>query len=146
MTKSSNYLKKLKPVLKELSEKYDLTEDEVDEILDHFFMTLKKYMGHSTMPTIKITNFGTFRPTVSRINWQIGIAFTMMRKGMRNRLHVENMIRRLWPIKQRLIQEKRGVYTYKEWKNKEIPQPPVGKSTWEVSTEQSSPQKPEDPS
>lgn len=116
--KSTAYLKRLNSTLDEVSEKHEISKGDLEEILDDFFLTFKKFVTDETMPSILITNFGSFRPGIGKINWNLKNAFYKYRRGWLDKERLRKRIRTTWPIKQRLIQEKLGKLTYKEWRKR----------------------------
>lgn len=120
MARSTSYLKRVYDVVTQLSEEYDVTEEEVEIILDHFFRTQKELIADARMPKIQITNLGTFKPTIGILNWQLRKTLHLYREGTIERDVAVKRISHLWPIKQRLIKEKQGCETWREWRDKEI--------------------------
>lgn len=118
--KSLSYLKRLNKEIKTVSEETGLTEDHINDIVDDFFKTKKKFITDPRMPKIQITNWGTFKPALGKINWQIRTAVYYFKKGNINRNKLNAKIRKLWPVRNRLIIEKNGGETWKQWRSKKI--------------------------
>lgn len=118
--KSTSYLQKFEETLDEISKSYDIEKDELIKILDNFFLTLKSFITDSRMPTIKITNFGTFKPSVGKLDWQINIANYHIKNGTNNHTKLSKKIEYLTIIKNRLKSESEGEETWTEWRNKKI--------------------------
>lgn len=113
------YLRRFKPIIQKIAGKYGMEEKDMEEMVDHFFRTMKSYITDPRMPSIKITNFGTFKPTVGKLNKQIGISERHIKLG-RVIEKSEAKIKHLTLIKERLDQEKAGMITWKEWRSKEV--------------------------
>ena len=115
-----NYLQRYRPMLKEISEEHEISEREVEHIVDHFFQTFRESIMDPRMPKIQITKFGTFRPTIGAINRHLRLSFYNFHHGRISRERMVERIKRVWPIKQRLLKEKNGEATWKEWRDKEF--------------------------
>lgn len=120
MAKSTNYLKSLNDVLKEVSEKHEISIEDLKDLLDHFFKTFKYFIEDPRMPTIKITNLGTFKPNLSKINYHIRRQILRFKKSGGNADRLKIKIKKLWPIRDRLIAESKGKITWLEWRNKKL--------------------------
>jgi len=118
--KSLLCLRRLSDIIKKVAKEHDMEEEEVEQILDHFFRTLKMFMMDSRIPKIQITNFGTFRTSIALLRWHMRMAFWYREKGWWNTERVRNKIKKLYPIKNRLVEEKMGKYTYKKWQKIKI--------------------------
>lgn len=117
MDRNTKYLRRFDEDIKELSEELELGEEETREVIDEFFIDMKSMITDSRMPTIKITNFGTFKPSIGKLNWQMRSALRAYRDGKIPRKRAVDKITHLWAIKQRLIKEKNGKNTWKDWKD-----------------------------
>lgn len=118
--RSLNYLKRLDKEIKTIAEENGLKEDEVYEIVDEFFKTKKKFITDPRMPRIQITNWGTFKPSIGKIYWQIKTAIYYYKTGAISREKLNDKIRKLWPVRNRLIKEKNKQSTWNSWKNKKL--------------------------
>lgn len=118
MERNITYLQRFRKGLEGIANKHELNKDEIDEIIDHFFQTMKKFVTDPRMPTIKVTNLGTFKPSIGKLNWQIRAAIKQIRAGKPPE-KLKKKISRLWSVKQRLIKEKRGDCTWKKWRDKD---------------------------
>lgn len=117
----TEYLFKFKDKFKEVCEKHGFSEEEGSEIVDSFFWDLKESISDPRMPSIMLTNFGSFRPTLGKIRWKITNAIQQYREGRYTREITCNVIRRYWEVRNRLILEKYfNRYTHKEWSRKKI--------------------------
>lgn len=122
MEKNTIYLQRFDKQIKEIAESKGLSNSEVRDLIDRFFRSFKNKITDPRMPTIKITNLGTFRPTISRLDYQIKRYIAMIRSGRVNKSEqlYKDKINHLWKIKQRLIKEASGEETWKEWRNKQL--------------------------
>ena len=118
MVKNTPYLDRFKDTIKDLSAEFGIAEEDIREIIDHFFLTLKKFITDIRMPTIKISMWGTFKPTIGKINWGIDQTLYHMNLEHGDREVMFRKIRRIQRIKERLLQEKGGKSTWKLWRNK----------------------------
>jgi hypothetical protein len=118
MEKNTNYLSRFKDDITEISRDNSLIEESVEEMIDKFFTSMKDIITDPRMPTVKITNFGTFKPSIGKINWQIRLALKYFRSGNITRERAVTKISHLWSIKQRLIKERLGEPTWNEWNKK----------------------------
>lgn len=123
MEKNTIYLQRFEDTIKEIARSKDLSDGEVREMIDKFFKSFKSKVTDSRMPTIKITNLGTFKPSLSRIEYQIERFRNMIKHGHRTNNSEKvliNKINHLLEIRQRLICEANGEATWKEWRNKQL--------------------------
>lgn len=120
MIKSTSYLKRLNPIIKKLSAEYQVPEESIEFMFDEFLTDLKDMIQDPRMPKIQITNWGTYKPSIGKINWQIRRAFYDFRNGSITREALQKKVSMLWPVKQRLIKEQKGESTWIEWRNKEL--------------------------
>ena len=114
------YLRRYKKIITKIATKHGLKDTTVERMVDGFFVSMKKSITDKRMPTIKITNFGTFKPSVRKLNWQIYAAIKHLRRGAKDETKPRNKIKNLWAVKQRLMKEKKGEITWKEWRHKKI--------------------------
>lgn len=118
--KNISYLRKIEPELKKIAKDHNLEKEQLEELVDEFFITLKGFMEDPRMPRIKLTNFGTFKPSLRKINHDIRRSMIRYRAGLLKREFLVDKIKRLWPIRNRLINEWNGVHTWDEWKNRSL--------------------------
>lgn len=116
------YLEKYRDRLSKVIENHDVNEEELQEIVDYFFETLREYITDRRMPKIQITNFGTFKPTIGMMNWWIQRELWFYKMGYSDRERVVDKITHLWIIKQRLIKEKNGEATWEYWRKNTMEQ------------------------
>jgi len=98
-----------------VSEEHNIPKEELEELVDCFFAQMKEYITDPRMPKIRITNFGTFRPQIGKIEliikrWIRYSKFSGKKEGLAQKL------RPLWKVRRRLVEEKHGVATWKKWK------------------------------
>lgn len=93
-----------------------------EDIVEHLFSWMKKWMNHYSLPKIRIMYFGDFSPSLTKINRSVRQRFTIYKKsGYKPKFYYRlcYFIIKYWPIRNRLIHEKNGVVTYNEWRTKE---------------------------
>jgi len=113
-----NYLRRLDEVLERLEQDHGLSKEDISWIMDQFFKDFKDYLADPRLPTIKISNFGKFRPSEKKLNYRMWRAIQAYKAGKLSREVVVSVIKHLWPIKQRLYDEKAGKETYRTWNKK----------------------------
>jgi hypothetical protein len=120
MKRNTTYLQRFESIISELSSKHDLDEEEITDLVDYFFVTMNKFITDPRMPTIKISNFGTFKPSIGKLDWQMKNANYHLLQGKIAEDKLLSKIDTLQIIKDRLIRESNGDETWKEWKDKKI--------------------------
>lgn len=120
MVRNTAYLGKFKGIIKALADQFNVSEEYVEDLIDNFFLTLKKFITDPRMPTVKISKWGTFKPTLGKLNWAIGTTLFHMSQDRGDRDKMFKKIRVVQHVKERLLREKAGELTWKEWKNKTI--------------------------
>lgn len=120
LKRNTAYLKRFDDILEEIEKEHCLYPEEVDKVIDEFFYTFNGFITDSRMPTVKISNLGTFKPNPVKINRHIWKAVQVIRNGTDNEDYYRAKIAHLWQIKQRLIKESNGELTWKCWRNKEL--------------------------
>src|SRR5688572_14192637 len=98
MAKNTSSLARFNEVFKKLAEKHGVSETLVSDIIDHFFQTLIKFITDPRMPTIKIMHFGTFRPKIGKIEWQIRSIIKHYRKANITRERAKERLDYIYPI------------------------------------------------
>ena len=96
-------LRRYLPIIEAICEEQDIDFEDGVEMMEVLFKDVSLLMSDDTMPAIYLKNFGTFRPTIKRINWRLRIAFFYYKRGSFSRERLVAMIRKLWLVKQRLI-------------------------------------------
>jgi len=117
MAKNFTYLRRFSDIIDSLSAKYDISKEDIEDIIDHFFKTFNKLITDFRMPKIQITNFGTFKPTIGKVNWFLKNSFHRFKFGHIDKDKLRERIKRVWFIKQRIIKEKNGGSTWNNWKD-----------------------------
>lgn len=120
MKKNTSYLQKFDSIIKDISTDNDLSEEDCKELIDFFFQTFKSFLTDTRMPQIKISNLGTFKPSLGKIDWQIGNAEMHIRNDQQPLERFKSKVNYLSIIKERLIAEANGEETWKEWRNKKL--------------------------
>ena len=118
--KNTSYLRRIEPELKQIAKDHNLEKEQLEELVDEFFIILKSYLEDPRMPRVKLTNFGTFKPSLGKINHDIRRSMLRYRAGLLKKELLIEKIKKLWPIRNRLINEWNGVHTWEEWKNKKL--------------------------
>lgn len=115
--RNTNYLLRYEDIIDKLSKKYQVPVEEVKDVIDYFFVTFKENITDPRMPTIKISNLGTFRPTIGRFKWHIRSIRSNYRRKRISREAAHSRLAYIWPVYRRLILEKCGHSTWKEWRD-----------------------------
>jgi nucleoid DNA-binding protein len=118
--KNISYLQRLDADIDLLAKKHEIDKEELKQTIDHFFMTMSEFIQDERMPKIFIKNLGTFKPTPGKINQILRKAFKQYRENKIPREQLVKKIKETWPVKQRLIQERNGEVTWKEWRKKKL--------------------------
>ena len=114
----SKLIKKFEPELNRLGVKHNLTKSEIEFILTCFFDDLKSFITDVRMPKIKITNLGTFAPSIAQINRVLYKSFYWRALGRKSEDKLRILIKKVWKIRRRLQEEKKGRVTFAEWHGK----------------------------
>lgn len=117
---STAYLKRFDGIIRNLSKKHGVSEEELTLIIDRFFLLLKSWVTDLRMPTIKITNLGTFKPSLKKIDNHIRKSICKIREGHPKSDMYRKRVSVLWQVRRRLKDEINGVVTWKEWRNKKL--------------------------
>lgn len=113
----AKYLNGFEGELNRISVKYSVPVKEIRYIVDDFFERLKGWIVSPKMPTVKISNFGTFKPDKSQIVRSLKRMIKTYRLGYTPPETLRRHIMKLWPIRKRLQKEERKQNTWKKWKN-----------------------------
>lgn len=100
------FLSRYPGLVKKLAEEYEVDEQEVVQALGHYFVALKDCITDWRMPAIKIPEVGTFAPTLGKLNWYIKRCIYNYRLGYITKKQVDDRIKSVWPIRERLKEEK----------------------------------------
>lgn len=96
----------LSEIFDRVAQKNDIDVKYVKDIHDHFFRSMKNLMQTPMLPEIRISRFGTFRPSLASINKDIKLYIEQYHKGKMDYEEVCICVSSLWPIRQSLIKEK----------------------------------------
>ena len=116
--RSTTYLQRYSEIIKIISESCGIPIKDVEEMIDYFFFTFNKFITDPRMPKIRISNLGTFKPTIGKINKNLWHGFKYYRLGLFSREKMVQRIQAVWEIRERLKKENRGIHTWKEWRDK----------------------------
>lgn len=94
----------------------NLSKADLENLVQIVFKFIHEKMSNPTYPIIRIKGFGAFQPSLKKLNFSMRMSIYMYRKGKAYRETVVNKIKRLWPIRKRIIAENNGAYTYRNWK------------------------------
>jgi hypothetical protein len=116
--KNIKYLRQHRDVVDELGKEYEMDVGEIEEIIDQFFQIMKGFVIDPKMPSLKIGNLGTFKPTIGRLNWHIEA--TKRHMSSEDDPKALSKIDHLSKVVRRLEREKNGDITWKEWRDKDM--------------------------
>lgn len=119
MERNTRYLHRFRDIIETVAKRQNIDSKDLEEMIDHFFRTMKSFIVDPRMPSIKITNFGTFKPTIGKLNKHIRLSLTSIRES-RKVEHCKAKIKHLWQVRRRLVDERNGGITWKEWRNKKL--------------------------
>jgi hypothetical protein len=103
--KNTIYLVSLKKELQEAAEHVGITAEEGADILDNFFITLRKYLSDPRLPLIKLGDFGYFQTKYTTINGVLSkLIKTHKSQPTKNNyaIFLENFIK-FWKIRRRIF-------------------------------------------
>lgn len=98
--------KNKKILINKTAVKFQVRNALVEDAVDHAFKMIKNLTASEELPKILIHNFGTFKPSLVRINKTIYYKIKKYREGTETRESVCEFIQKYWPARQRLIKEK----------------------------------------
>lgn len=96
-------------------EEHNISEEHLHFAINHTFDFIEMAIMNPTMPVIVMENLGTFKPTLSMINASIRYRMRWYRSGNKSREEIVDDLKRLWPIRNRLINEALGEFTSRNW-------------------------------
>ena len=122
-----NFLRNLKNELEEVSKEHNIEIELLKVLIDEMFYDIRKLITSPKMPVITLSSFGTFRPSFKKINFLLDKCVQVMHKLLSSRfkdnnkgiLTLNGKIKKYWAVKQRFIAERRGIRTWKCWKDLE---------------------------
>ena len=99
-----------------MMEDHGVTEEHLLLVLDSQFDYIAWCVDNPTMPQITIPGFGTLKPSKGLIKRSLRMVVKWRKiKGESYRERAVEMFSKLWPIKNRLLNEKNEEYTAKNW-------------------------------
>jgi len=113
--RSSHFVDKWPEWKEEKMSKFDLSEEHFEFVCDSSFDFISECISNPTMPILKISGFGTLKPTIGKINLGLKSAFRWNKLGNKTTEELRNVVRRLWPVRNRLINEYYGEFTATNW-------------------------------
>ena len=114
------YLKKLRPILNKVGKKHGITIEEGEFIVDCFFRSFKKAITDPRVPRVMLPMFGTFQPKINYIYRSLRASFRFYRKGGLTTEYIVARVKRIWPVRNRLIEEQQSKETWKLWKSDDM--------------------------
>lgn len=112
---SSHYSNRWPEWKKSKLEETGLSEEKLELLLDSVFDFVKISMENPTMPVIKLGDFANLKPSVGKLTGAVKRAIWNWRNGNKSREGVVALIKKVWPIRNRLINEYNGEFTAKNW-------------------------------
>lgn len=116
--KVSEFSEKVKGAIARAANKNNISHTQGEEIISHFFRFMRKWISDYRCPRISIMYFGEFRPSLWKINKSIRQRLRSHNNGRNAYDNLVRYIKRYWPIRNRLIQEKNNENTWRTWKKK----------------------------
>lgn len=113
--RNSPYLTQTESQIKESAESVGISLEDGKKIIDHFFRTFRYFLHDDRMPTISIPIWGKITPTFGSIRRAIRASFRLFRSGRIPKRILEYRIKKFWPVRLRLIYEKRHARTFLFW-------------------------------
>lgn len=101
---------------KMLSKNPNLDKNDLEFIVQTFFKFVHQKMSNPTLPTIRIKGIGAFKPSLKKVNFSMRQSIKAYRRGIGFREKAIRRIEKFWPIRNRLMAESKGEYTYRDWK------------------------------
>ena len=109
-----NILERLPGWKEKIMEEYGITEKHLLFIVDHAVNWIPDAISNPTMPEIQIKGFGSFRPNLRGIKNSLHMSKRHRIKSGDPTLFKEK-VKKLWPVRNRLINEANGEYTQTNW-------------------------------
>lgn len=113
--RASPYLKQTESQIEIAAKEAGITPEMGGQILDHFFRSVRSFINDDRMPAIMLPVWGKLTPTIGSIRRAIRLGFKMYRLGRIPKRILEYRVKRLWPIRLRLIYTKLKKETFKDW-------------------------------
>lgn len=93
-----------------------LTPEDIEYAVQTAFKFIYVKISNPTYPIIRLKTLGVFYPSLKKVNFSMRNSIKTYRRGVGRLTTVIATIKKLWPIRQRLQQEAKGAYTYRDWK------------------------------
>lgn len=113
--RNSPYLTQTEPEIKQAAEAAGISLEDGKKIIDHFFRAFRFFMHDDRMPTISIPVWGKITPTFGSLRRALRASFRLYRENKIPRRILEYRIKKFWPIRLRLIYEKKHHNTFLFW-------------------------------
>lgn len=113
--RNSPYLTQTENQIKEAAEAAGLTLEDGKKIVDHYFKAFRYFLHDDRMPTILIPSWGKIKPTFGSLRRAIRSSIRLFRENRIPKRIVEYRIKKYWPVRLRLIYEKKKHRTFLFW-------------------------------
>lgn len=121
MASSSKLLKVLDPIIVKNCRKHNITYEEGRLMVAAVLDSIEEYLKDPRLPNVKLPMFGEFKPSIGKIHMSLKASFrNYKRKGISTREYLVARVKRIWPIKQRILKEKEGIETWPTWKDPKV--------------------------
>lgn len=90
----------------EVAKKHEVDVQDVKDAFYYLWVDFKGFIVDPRMPPVFLDFFGTFTPTVGKFNWVIKNRINQLRRGHGDREKFFKFVKRVWPIRARLLQER----------------------------------------
>ena len=116
--KSTKYLENIPEIVQDVVKEKSVSKLDIEEIMDSVFFVMREEIDSHRAPKVVIPYLGTFRPSLKKVNNKIWEAIIKFRINIWPRKRTVIQIALFWKIRNRLIHEKRGKQTFREWQHK----------------------------
>jgi hypothetical protein len=113
------YLKKLRPILNKVGKKHGIPIEEGEFIIGKFFESFNNAITDPRVPKVKLPLIGTFYPKVRYIYRSLRASYRFYHLGGASSEYMKARIKRIWPVRNRLLEEANGKITWNEWRKKD---------------------------
>lgn len=114
------YLKKLRPILNRAGKKHGITVEEGEFIIGKFFESFRDALTDPRVPKVMLPLFGTFQPKIKYIYRSLRASIRFHKSGGTTREYLNARIRRIWPVRNRLIEEANKGTTWNSWRKESV--------------------------
>jgi hypothetical protein len=125
MTKPNrDFLLAMPNLSSEMAEEFGYTKEQVEDMLDQHFASVKRYLTDWRMPKVYLPIIGTLSPTPGALRRSIHNHIRNYRNGYISREKLQGHLDRLWPVYKRIQAETAkyvpgvGNLTYWPWSRK----------------------------